>query len=86
VSGITHYSTLTALAVLGFYPTPVCYQRTFYAPILTLTSMERPYRFGTAHAHFRPVANWLRQEATATGCIARGEDAIPHRLVSLYSI
>jgi hypothetical protein len=34
MSGITHYSTLTALAVLGFYPTPVCNQRTIYDPVL----------------------------------------------------
>ena len=34
MSGITHYLTLTALAVLGFYPTPVCNQRTLYDPVL----------------------------------------------------
>ena len=49
-----------------------CYQRTIYAPILTRTSMERPYRFGTDHARFRQVANLLRREASVTGCVVSG--------------
>ena len=41
--------------------------------------MERPYRFGTAHAHFRPVANWLRQEATVTGIFYMAEFLAYHK-------
>ena len=44
--------------------------------------MERPYQFGTDHARFRQVANLLRREASVTGCIGRGVDAIPHRLTT----
>ena len=42
--------------------------------------MERPYRFGTDHARFRQVANLLRREASATGCIIHTSRAALQRL------
>jgi len=63
-------------------------------PDSTRTSMERPYRFGTVHGNppFKEISLlattsislvWLLE--TVTGCIAHGEDATPHRLVSVPS-